>query len=412
MHPIANLLRLRRRIDRSSRHVVRILQAHQRRLRIVVNHWPDGRLDLFPRQDSVFPAHGPRHAPRNRRHGRQLVQIYVAAFLANHFIPMMRPNLDRDQVPHAARRNEQRRFFPKNFRRAFLQPVDRRIFSVHVVPDLRLRHRPSHLRCRPRHRVAPQVDDPFHSLHVVRIAPHSRLCDCRAHVSISLCSVTAAIPQTLHSKYSTAPAQVAPRRHPSLPIPPTPAAQTAPPNSPHTPARSAKRRSRPVAAARETALPPAPASPSPPPVARPALAHSAARSHKPPHRARSPIAPSPKTNALPRQIPGTAPAASISNCAAIRTPAFPNSKFRSGDIPSWTKIPAPFHKNPPSHLRSAAPRRCIVPRPAALPFPAGFLHQSPAGKPTRAPAQARPIPRAIAASFLSSGAANPQSNRS
>src|SRR4029077_20153116 len=41
--------------------------------------------------------------------------------------------------------------------RAFLQPVNRRVLAINVVANLRLRHRPPHLRSRPRHGIAPQV---------------------------------------------------------------------------------------------------------------------------------------------------------------------------------------------------------------------------------------------------------------
>src|SRR5258708_1363485 len=157
----ADIIHLRRRIHRSTSHVVRIFQAHQGRLGIVINLRPDHRLDLLPSQTPVFPACPSRHAPGNRRHRRKLIQIHMAALFANHFIAVVRPHFDANQIPHAPRGNKQRRLFPKNLRRPFLQPVYCRVFSVHVIPNLRFRHRPPHLCSRPRHRVAPQV---HHSL--------------------------------------------------------------------------------------------------------------------------------------------------------------------------------------------------------------------------------------------------------
>src|SRR5713101_4903588 len=82
----------------------------------------------------------------------------MAPLFADHFIAVMRPHFDRDEIPHASRRHKKRRFFPENLRRPPLQPVDRRVFSIHVVADLGFRHCPPHLRRRTRHRIAPQID--------------------------------------------------------------------------------------------------------------------------------------------------------------------------------------------------------------------------------------------------------------
>src|SRR6267142_7105884 len=157
MRVVANLFHLRRRINRPAPHIHRVFQADQRRLRVVINFRPDARFHLLPRQNPVLPPDRSRHAPRNRRHGRQLVQVHMAPFFADHFMAVMRPHFDRDEIPHAARRHKQCRFFPEYFRRPPLQPVDRRIFSVYVVADLGFRHRPPHLRRRTRHRIAPQI---------------------------------------------------------------------------------------------------------------------------------------------------------------------------------------------------------------------------------------------------------------
>ena len=66
MRTIANLFHQRRRINRPASHVVRIFQAHQCRLRIVINLWPYDRLDLLPRQNPILSSRHSRHAPRNR----------------------------------------------------------------------------------------------------------------------------------------------------------------------------------------------------------------------------------------------------------------------------------------------------------------------------------------------------------
>src|SRR5260370_41102259 len=54
----------------------------------------------------------------------------------------------------------------------------------------------------------------------------------------------------------------------------------------------------------------------------------------------------------------------VQRCAlpiSIKPPASPSSKSRSDDTPPLPAIPAPSHKTPPSHLRSAPPQRCISP---------------------------------------------------
>src|SRR6266850_3504805 len=186
MRMVADVFHLRGRIHGSSGHVARVFQAHQGSLRIVINLRPDDRLDLLPRQNPVFSPGHSGHAPGNRRHRRQLIQIHVAPLFANHFVAVMGPYFNADEVPHAPRGNKQRRLFPKNLRRPPLQSVDRRIFAVNVIPDLRLGHRPSHLRRRPRNRVAPQVHYPRRNFpavrQLIRIHPLIPLCHRVTHI--------------------------------------------------------------------------------------------------------------------------------------------------------------------------------------------------------------------------------------
>src|SRR6266403_1573805 len=219
-----------------------------------------------------------------------------------------------------------------------------------------------------------------------------------AFSSFFLCSSTATIPQTPHSKHSASPEPAA-RSSPRVsPNPPTSEVQIVPSTSRHIPVRFAPLQFHPTAAARETTPPPATA-----PYARPP--------HKPPHHARSPIAPSPKTNVPPPQIPSTTRASSISSYASTQTPASPSLRSRSDDAPPLAAPPAPSHRTPPSHLRSALLLRCTSPRLAATPCQAGSPHQSPANKPKRALAPMPPIRPKTAASFPSSGAATLQSNQ-
>src|SRR5216683_6892598 len=190
MRMVADVCDLRRRIHRSPRHVRRVFQAHERGLRIVINLRPDDRLDLLPRQNPVFSASHSRHAAGNRGHRGQLIQIHMAAFFANHLVAVMRPHFDANEIPHAPGGHKQRRFFAKNLRRTPLQPVDRRVLSVHVIPDLRLRLRPPHLRRRSRHRIAPQVHHSRRNLprlrHLIRIHALIPLRHCVAHLLLFL----------------------------------------------------------------------------------------------------------------------------------------------------------------------------------------------------------------------------------
>src|SRR5882672_7358580 len=358
MRMVADVCNLRRRIDRSSGQVARVFQAHTRGLRIVLDLPLSDFLILLPGQHPVLPPCHSGHAPCNRRHRSQLIQIHVAALFADHFIPMVRPDLDRNQVPHASRRNKQRRFVSKNLRRTLLQAVDRWVFSVYVVADLRLRHRAPHLWRRPRHRVAPQVHRSRRNLprlrNLIRIHPLIPLRHHVAHVllfsangahpdlvgvlsvspAINLSSLpisaflrvlsvsaltfilcfgpsllpyffTSLVPQKPHSKRSVSPEQAALQCHLAPPNQPTPADQIAPSASPHNPVQSAPHRCHPAAATQETIPPPARSPPSTFPAAPPAIVRPARQSHNPLFRETSTTAPSPKTNALPPQLPGT-----------------------------------------------------------------------------------------------------------
>src|SRR5215472_17665039 len=125
----------------------------------------------------------------------------MTALFANHFIPVMRPNLDANQIPHAAGRHKQSCLFPEHLRRALLQPVDRGIFSIHVIANFGFRHRPPHLRRRPRHRVASQIHHAFECLpadfHLIRINSLVPLCHRVTHVC--LFSFTAKSPGSLRN---------------------------------------------------------------------------------------------------------------------------------------------------------------------------------------------------------------------
>src|SRR5580692_10266321 len=155
MRPLADLIYRGRRVQSPARHIVRILYTNQRGLRVIINLRPNHLLNLLPGENPVEPARNPRHTARNRRHRRQLVQIHMTLFIANHLIAVMSPGLNRNQIAHASGRNKKRRFFPENLSCPLLQPVHRRVFPVHIIPNRSLGHSPPHLQRRPRNRIAP-----------------------------------------------------------------------------------------------------------------------------------------------------------------------------------------------------------------------------------------------------------------
>ena len=131
----------------------------------------------------------------------------MAALFANHLVAVMRPHLDGDEVPHATCGNKQRRLFSKNLGRAFFQPVDRGVFSVNVIADLGLGHGLSHLRCGPRHRIAPQVHHPLRNLsqlgNLIRIHPLIPLRHRVGHVRPSPCPAPAPTRSGAHRDLAT-----------------------------------------------------------------------------------------------------------------------------------------------------------------------------------------------------------------
>src|SRR2546430_17394215 len=101
-------------IDRSAPHIVRVFETDQRGLRIVISLRANHRYNLLPGEKAIFRSRHAGHATGNRGHGRQLIQIGVAAFLTNYFVTMVGPYFDGDEVSHAAGGDEQRSLFAKN----------------------------------------------------------------------------------------------------------------------------------------------------------------------------------------------------------------------------------------------------------------------------------------------------------
>ena len=93
------------------------------------------------------------------RHHRHLVLEDVAARLADHLLPVMGVQLDRDLVAHGSAGHKQRRFTAEDLRRALLQTVDGRVLAVNVVADFGFKHGAAHLGRRLGEGVAAQFND-------------------------------------------------------------------------------------------------------------------------------------------------------------------------------------------------------------------------------------------------------------
>ena len=155
----ANFVDLFGRIERAAGHVVRVFEADERRLRIVINAWADDSFDFLPRENAVVGAGDARHATGDGGHGSEFVEIDVAALFANDFVAVMRPDFDGDEIPHAAGGDEKRGFFAENVGSAFFEAVDGRIFEIDVIADFGFGHGAAHRGCRSCDGVAAKVDD-------------------------------------------------------------------------------------------------------------------------------------------------------------------------------------------------------------------------------------------------------------
>src|SRR5262249_3450499 len=75
------------------RHIVRIFQANEGGLGIVVNDRPNHCFNFLPVQNPVIGSCDSRHATSDGGHRRPLVQIYNALLFAHPFIPVIRSPL-------------------------------------------------------------------------------------------------------------------------------------------------------------------------------------------------------------------------------------------------------------------------------------------------------------------------------
>jgi hypothetical protein len=155
------------RVDRAAAAVVRVLDLDDARARVDVVGRPDQLLDGARVEEPALGGDRPRlHAPeRSQRAG--LERDAVGARVADDLVAGAGEDAERDLVRHRARRDEERRLLPEERGHPLLEPVHARVLAVHVVPDLRPRHRLAHGRGGPRHRVGAKVDE-LHAISIVR----------------------------------------------------------------------------------------------------------------------------------------------------------------------------------------------------------------------------------------------------
>ena len=163
-------------VDRTARHVHGVLEADERGLRTVVHLGTNGRRDGVPRQHAVFAVDHARQHAGKRRQRAHFVVINVAVGLADDFLSGPRLRHHTRQVAHRSGGNEERGFPSEQRGRAFLQPVQRRIFEKYVVADLCLGHRTPHGSRRTGDRVGAQIDCGHDGLMMVEEAEVCRGC--------------------------------------------------------------------------------------------------------------------------------------------------------------------------------------------------------------------------------------------
>ena len=152
---------------------LRILQRDQPRAREVHVIRPDRRTDRVQRQRAVgLHRHCARVYSAQRRDASRFVDVRVRPVTQDDLIAAPAVRQHSDQVAHRAAGDEQPGFFAQALRCPLLQPVDGRILPEHVVANRCLRHSPAHLRRRPGHRVAAQINAIHTALPLSRARAH------------------------------------------------------------------------------------------------------------------------------------------------------------------------------------------------------------------------------------------------
>ena len=94
----------------------------------------------------VIGLDGADHAAGKPGHHGELVVQHVRARIADHFLPVLGEELDRDGVPHGAGGDEQRGLFADDLGGALFQAVDGGVFAIDIVADFGLEHGAPHRR--------------------------------------------------------------------------------------------------------------------------------------------------------------------------------------------------------------------------------------------------------------------------
>ena len=124
----------------------------------------------MPSENAIVAAtNSARHTAGDGGHGGEFVKIDVAAFFANDFVAVMGPDLDGDEIAHAAGGNEQGGFFAEDFGGTLLEEIDGGIFTVDVVADGAEAMALAHFVAGTSDGVAAKIDGVFDGQDVIRI---------------------------------------------------------------------------------------------------------------------------------------------------------------------------------------------------------------------------------------------------
>ena len=138
---------------------VGIFERDHARDRVVDVVLTEGSLDLVEGKRPVRTlADGADGRPHEGGVASGLVDDDVRLSAGDRLHPAAEVRELRDEIALGATGDEDGGFLAEQVGGAFLERVDGGVVAEDVVAELRLRHRASHLRRRPRHGVAPKVD--------------------------------------------------------------------------------------------------------------------------------------------------------------------------------------------------------------------------------------------------------------
>ena len=148
------------RIDLPASEVVGVLQADQRGRGIVgIAAGSDGLPDGLGREYPSLSPEGSGLYAGDRGQPGAFVHEHVRGCLEDDLIARLREALRGHLVAHRSGGYVESRVHPEQLRGFLLKPCDGRVLTEHVVTDLRVGHRLTHLRARPGYGIASQIDD-------------------------------------------------------------------------------------------------------------------------------------------------------------------------------------------------------------------------------------------------------------